>query len=69
MAEYMDRRMLLQTPAEQSRLLNKAPKVIADLIGIKMADENSMLKEELANKDGLKAFIPKIDATGMLISS
>lgn len=45
MFEYLERRKLLQTPEEQSRLLREIPKVIADGVEIDSTDIPDDLEE------------------------
>ncbi|KAH7520995.1 hypothetical protein FEM48_Zijuj08G0204600 [Ziziphus jujuba var. spinosa] len=44
-AEYIGRKLLLQSPSEQSRLLEKLPGVIADVVEIEPVFDNSFTKE------------------------
>ncbi|XP_044487856.1 uncharacterized protein At5g08430-like isoform X2 [Mangifera indica] len=53
LAEYMDILQLLQTPSEQSRLLNEVPQVIADVVEPEPACEESEEKAEQELNDGL----------------
>ncbi|XP_028800624.1 uncharacterized protein At5g08430-like [Neltuma alba] len=50
LSEYMDRKLLLQTQSEQSRLLNDKPKVIPDLLHGKPSQE----PEDTLSKDKLE---------------
>ncbi|KAK1565262.1 hypothetical protein Q3G72_022719 [Acer saccharum] len=53
LSEYLDNLLLLQTPAEQSRLLNEVPEVIAETIDEpEPAYEDSTRKEGQESKDG-----------------
>ncbi|KAK4278095.1 hypothetical protein QN277_015987 [Acacia crassicarpa] len=47
LSEYMDRKLLLQTQSEQSRLLNDRPKIIPDVLHIKSSQE----PEDTPSKD------------------
>ncbi|XP_054789628.1 uncharacterized protein At5g08430-like [Prosopis cineraria] len=50
LSEYMDRKLLLQTQSEQSRLLNDRPKVIPDILYTKPSQE----PEDTPGKDKLE---------------
>lgn len=54
--EYIERRQLLQTPSERSRLLNELPKVIADAEVELEETPNSQENVEVVFK-GLRSFI------------
>lgn len=42
----MDRKMLLQKPSEQSRLLHEVPEVIADVVAAELTFEDSSRKDK-----------------------
>lgn len=59
LAEYMDSLLLLQTPSEQSRLLNEIPQVIPDEVEPEPACEESTEKAEEEHNDDLPESFPE----------
>ncbi|KAJ6979377.1 hypothetical protein NC653_027510 [Populus alba x Populus x berolinensis] len=59
-SEYMDRKLLLQTPVEQTRLLQEVPEVIADEIEVQSACKDMSRKDEQTElpKSALKGTSP-----------
>ncbi|XP_024436739.1 uncharacterized protein LOC7483594 isoform X2 [Populus trichocarpa] len=59
-SEYLDRKLLLQTPVEQTRLLQEVPEVIADEIEVQSACKDMSRKDEQTDlpKSALKGTSP-----------
>ncbi|XP_038682218.1 zinc finger CCCH domain-containing protein 19-like isoform X2 [Tripterygium wilfordii] len=55
--EYMDRQMVLKTPAEQSRLLSEVPVIIAEIEDLEPVHEDSQRKDEYEYGDSLKSAV------------
>ncbi|XP_073226041.1 uncharacterized protein At5g08430-like isoform X2 [Cicer arietinum] len=51
LAQYMDRKLKLESPSEQSRLLSEIPKVIPEMVYTNMSPKDSSSKDKLDQND------------------
>lgn len=61
LSQFLDQRELLKTPSEQERLLNQAPKVVAEVVELKVASRD--LDADRQSPQSILVWNPKTPTT------